>query len=59
MYTYFKGGGLIVIFSGTSILRYELGVMGRASTDSLRVVWGLRAQCGPGGKKWPEIPKPE
>ena len=35
------------IFSGISILRYELGVIGRASTNNMRVVLGPRAQCGP------------
>ena len=45
----------VVIFSGTSILRYELGVMGRASTDSLRVVWSLHAQCGQCGHRWQKV----
>ena len=31
------------IFSGTSILRYELGLIGRASTNIIKVVLGLRA----------------
>ena len=43
------------IFSGISILRYELGVIGRASTNNLRVVLGPRAQCGPCGHRWQKV----
>ena len=43
------------IFSGTSILRYELGLIGRASTNILRLVLGLCAHCGPCGHKWQKV----
>ena len=43
------------IFSGTSILRYELGLIGRASTNIIKVVLGLRAHCGPCGHKWQKV----
>ena len=43
------------IFSGTSILRYELGLIGRASTNILRVVFGLHAYCGSCGHKWQKM----
>ena len=39
------------IFSGTSILRYELGLIGRASTNILKVGLGLCAHCGPKYKR--------
>ena len=45
----FKGGGMVEIFLENSILSYELGWMGRASTNILKVVWGPRAHHGPGG----------
>ena len=38
-------------FSETSILSNEFVVIGRASTDNLSVLLGLRAKCGPCGKK--------
>ena len=50
-----RGGGMIDIFPGMSILRYELGVIGRASTNNLRVVLGPRAQCGPCGHRWQKV----
>ncbi len=40
------------IFSETSILRYELGAIGMVSANNLRVVLGVRAQCGPCGYRW-------
>ena len=47
------------IFSGISILSNELGVIGKGSTNNLRVVLGPRAQCGPCGIMWLKIPKPK
>ena len=44
---------MIDIFSGISILRYELGVIGRASTNNLRVVLGPR----PMWSMWPQVAK--
>ena len=46
---------MVVKFSGTSILSNELGVIGRASTDNLRVLLGPRAQCGPSGHRWQKV----
>ena len=43
------------IFSGTSILRYGLGLVGRASTNILRVDLGLHTHCGPCGHKWQKV----
>ena len=43
------------IFSGVSILRYELGVIGRASTNNLRVVLGPHGKCGPCGHRWQKV----
>ena len=63
----FKGKeGLVVIFSGTSILRYELGLMGRASTNSLRMVnhdgrvdpkLDPHVHRGSCGHRWPKVAK--
>ena len=47
---------MVTDFSGTSILSYEFVVIGRASTDNLGVLLGLRAKCG---KKWLKKPKSE
>ena len=46
---------MVEIFLGNLFFSYELGVMGRASTDSLRVDLGLRAHCGPCGHKWQKV----
>ena len=43
------------IFFGVSILSYELGVIGRASTNNLRVLLGPRAQCGLCGHRWYKV----
>ena len=45
------------IFSGTSILRYELGLMGRAITYIMRVVLGPCVHRDPCGHKWPKVAK--
>ena len=50
------GGGMVEIFSGTSILSSELGVIGRANTDNLGVLLGPCAQCGPCGYRV-QVPK--
>ena len=39
-------------FSGTYILSNEFVVIGRANTDNLGILLGLRAKCGPCGEKW-------
>ena len=36
---------------------YELGWIGRASTNILKVVLGPRAQHGPGGHQWQKVAK--
>ena len=48
-------GGMVTDFSGTLILSNAFVVIGRAITDNLGVLFGLRAKCGPCGhrcKKW-------
>ena len=52
-----RGGGMAEIFFGISILSYELGVIGRASTNNLSVLLGPRAQCGPCGLVWQKVAK--
>ena len=47
------------IFSGTSILRYGLGLIGRTSTNILRVVLGLCVHLGPCDQKWPKYKQNE
>ena len=47
---------MVEIFSGTSILSSELGVIGRANTDNLGVLLGPCAQCGPCGYRV-QVPK--
>ncbi len=43
------------IFSETSILSYELGAIDMVSSNNLRVVLGVRAQCGPCGYRWQKV----
>ena len=42
-------------FSGTLILSIGFVVIGRASTDNLGVLLGLRAKCGPCGHRWQKV----
>ena len=48
---------MVEIFLENSILSYELGWMGRASTNILRVVLGPRVHRAPCGHKWPKVAK--
>ena len=43
------------IFSETSILSYELGVIGMVSANNLRVFLGTRAHSGPCGYRWQKV----
>ena len=43
------------IFSETSILSYELGVICMVSAKNLRVVLSACAQCGPFGYRWQKM----
>ena len=47
-----------MIFSGTSIFIYELGLIGRTSTNTLGVVLDPCAQCGPRGHRWQKVALP-
>ena len=42
-------------FSGTSIMSNEFVVIGRASTDNLGVLLGLRAKCGQCAHRWQKV----
>ena len=48
---------MVEIFLENLFLSYELGWVGRASTNILKVVFGLRAHHGPGGHQWQEVAK--
>ena len=48
---------MVEIFLENLILSNELGWMGRASTNILKVVWGSRAHHGPGGHQWHKVAK--
>ncbi len=50
-----KGGGMAEIFSESSILSYELGVIGMVSANNLRVFLGTRAHSGPCGYRWQKV----
>ncbi len=43
------------IFSESSILSYELGVIGIVSANNLRVFLGTRAHSGPCGYRWQKV----
>ncbi len=46
---------MVEIFSETSILSYELGAIGMVSSNNLRVVLGVCAQCGPCSYRWQKV----
>ena len=46
---------MVIDFSGT--LSIEFVVIGRASTDNLGVLLGLRAKCCPCGHRWQKVAK--
>ena len=48
---------MVEIFLENLFLSYELGWIGRASTNILKVVLGPRAHHGPGGHQWQKVAK--
>ena len=46
---------MVEIFSETSILSYVSGAIDMVSANNLRVVLGVRAQCGPCGYRWQKV----
>ena len=48
---------MVAIFLENLFSSYELGWIGRASTNILKVVWGSCAHHGPGGHQWQKVAK--